>query len=686
MTNQELEIHFKQLLAEYRFTQLADEVSELLNTTQWNKDNLDWRMQCFQFYFEAYQRLADSKNMAKIASQMQVIIEDHDSEISAEMLCKTLISIATVKISQYEFVEGKQYIDKATELIDTDQFPDLAGKAYILLGSMYYQQGEYEKAEKEYEKSLVHFLKSNNAGNIGTSHVYLGMMKFELGNYEDSLKQYRMGELFYIEADNQAGLSSIYNNAGNVYKELADFSSALTSYQKGLDICMKINRKSTMATLFINMGSIQFALEYYENANEYFEQAVKIHDELGNESLVGHCYINLGSSYFMMKEYEKAELHYSQALKIFSEKEDEVNKMSCYTSIGELFIARKEYEKAYEYLSKALDFFTTKQQYSRRINLLHNLGLLFSEFGEADPKKEKALDYLQKAMEAASKEQRKMDMMRIYKSMAGLYAELSDWKHAYEAYDHYNSLNDQIVGNTVRNQAEIIDRNRRLAEYEKKHQIERAAAVEQKKLLTNLLPHEIAERMLKGENRIADEEESVSIFFSDIIGFTAIAKHCSPVDLLSELDEYFSIYDTLALKHGIEKIKTIGDAYMAVCGIPKKVDDHALRMANFAKDIVKASKEFTFNGKHIEIRIGIHSGPVIAGVIGLQKFAYDLWGDAVNIASRLESTGKPNSIHISNDFLESLTKQMGEQPASVSMGETMLKNRGAMQTYLLQMD
>ena len=270
--------------------------------------------------------------------------------------------------------------------------------------------------------------------------------------------------------------------------------------------------------------------------------------------------------------------------------------------------------------------------------------------------------------------------------MAGLYAELSDWKHAYEAYDHYNSLNDQIVGNTVRNQAEIIDRNRRLAEYEKKHQIERAAAVEQKKLLTNLLPHEIAERMLKGENRIADEEESVSIFFSDIIGFTAIAKHCSPVDLLSELDEYFSIYDTLALKHGIEKIKTIGDAYMAVCGIPKKVDDHALRMANFAKDIVKASKEFTFNGKHIEIRIGIHSGPVIAGVIGLQKFAYDLWGDAVNIASRLESTGKPNSIHISNDFLESLTKQMGEQPASVSMGETMLKNRGAMQTYLLQMD
>ena len=189
MTNQELEIHFKQLLAEYRFTQLADEVSELLNTTQWNKDNLDWRMQCFQFYFEAYQRLADSKNMAKIASQMQVIIEDHDSEISAEMLCKTLISIATVKISQYEFVEGKQYIDKATELIDTDQFPDLAGKAYILLGSMYYQQGEYEKAEKEYEKSLVHFLKSNNAGNIGTSHVYLGMMKFELGNYEDSLKQ-----------------------------------------------------------------------------------------------------------------------------------------------------------------------------------------------------------------------------------------------------------------------------------------------------------------------------------------------------------------------------------------------------------------------------------------------------------------------------------------------------------------
>lgn len=686
MIIQEKESYFRQLIAEYKFTQLADEVSDLLNTTHWDAHNLDWRMQCFQFNFEAYQRLADSKNMARIAVQMQDIIEEYDSGISSEMLSKTFISIATVKISQYEFTEGKQYIGKAIGLIDLDHFPDLAGRAYILLGSMYYQQGEYEKAEKEYELSLKHFIKSNNPGNIGTSYVYLGMMKFELGNYEDSLKQYRMGELFCIEADNQASLSSIYNNAGNVYKELGDFSSALTSYQKGLDICTKINRKSTMATLFINMGSIQFALEYYENANEYFEQGAKIHNELGNESLVGHCYLHLGSSYFMMKDYEKAEVHFNLALKIFSEKDDEVNMMSCYTSIGELFIARNEYEQAFEYLTKALNFFTSKQQYSRRINILHNLGLLFAEFREADPQKEKALDYLQKAMEAASKEQRKMDMMRIYKTMSGLYAELSSWENAYKAYDQYNSLNDEIVGNTVRNQAEIIDRNRRMAEYEKMHQIERAAAAEQKKLLINLLPHEIAERMLKGENRIADEEESVSIFFSDIIGFTAIAKHYSPANLLSELDEYFSIYDTLASKHGIEKIKTIGDAYMAVCGIPKKVEDHALRMANFAKDIVKATKEFTFNGHHIEIRIGIHSGPVIAGVIGLQKFAYDLWGDAVNIASRLENTGKPNAIHISYDFLESLAKQMGEQPATVSMGETMLKNRGAMQTYLLQMD
>ncbi|MFM7543780.1 MAG: adenylate/guanylate cyclase domain-containing protein [Ignavibacteria bacterium] len=686
MIIQEKESYFRQLIAEYKFTQLADEVSDLLNTTHWDAHNLDWRMQCLQFNFEAYQRLADNKNMARISEEMIEIIEEYDDKIFPDMLSKTLISIASVKISQYEFADGKKFIEKATNLIDISDFPDLAGKAYILLGSIHYKQGEYEKAKKEFALSLSHFTISDNPGNIGSSHVYLGMMEFELGNYEESLKQYRMGELFYNEANNQAGLSSMYNNAGNVYKEVGDFTSALTYYQKGLDICTRINRKSTMATLFINMGSIQFALENYENANEYFEQAAKIHDELGNDSLVGHCNLNLASSYFMMKNYVKAEIHYNHALKIFRKQDDEVSIMSCYCSIGELLIVRKEYEQALEYLSNALEFFTNKHQYSKRITILHNLGLLYSEFNEDDPKKEKALMYLQKAMEAALKEQRKMDMMRIYKSMAGLYADLSEWKSAYEANERYNELNHEIVGNTVRNQAEIIDRNRRLAEYDKIHQVERAAAAEQKKLLVNLLPNEIAERMLKGESRIADEEESVSIFFSDIVGFTTIAKHYNPKKLLSELDEYFSIYDTLASKHGIEKIKTIGDAYMAVCGIPTKQKDHALRMANFAKDILLETKKFTFNTKHIEVRIGIHSGPVIAGVIGLQKFAYDLWGDSVNIASRLESTGKPNSIHISNDFLKSLEKQMGEEPATVSMGKTILKNRGAMQTYLLQYD
>lgn len=289
-------------------------------------------------------------------------------------------------------------------------------------------------------------------------------------------------------------------------------------------------------------------------------------------------------------------------------------------------------------------------------------------------------------MQEAETEQKKMEKLNIAKSMSILFAQLHEWQDAYLQFEQYHSLQEEFLGNTVRNQAEIIDRNRRLAEYEKIHQVERAAAAEQKKLLVNLLPNEIAERILKGESRIADEEESVSIFFSDIIGFTTIAKHYNPKKLLSELDEYFSIYDTLAIKHGIEKIKTIGDSYMAVCGIPTKQADHALRMANFAKDILHATKQFTFNGKHIEIRIGIHSGPVIAGVIGLQKFAYDLWGDSVNIASRLESTGKPNSIHISYDFLKTLSLQTTIAPAVAPMGETILKNRGIMQTYLLQCD
>jgi len=165
-------------------------------------------------------------------------------------------------------------------------------------------------------------------------------------------------------------------------------------------------------------------------------------------------------------------------------------------------------------------------------------------------------------------------------------------------------------------------------------------------LLLNILPKEIAS-ILKHENRvIADQFDSVSILFADIVNFTPMSAKMTPTELVELLNEVFSCFDTLVEKYGLEKIKTIGDCYMVAAGVPRPRSDHAHILTRFALDIRDYVSQHEFRGKRLALRVGLNSGPVVAGVIGHMKFSYDLWGDAVNTASRMESHGTGGFIQI----------------------------------------
>ncbi len=200
------------------------------------------------------------------------------------------------------------------------------------------------------------------------------------------------------------------------------------------------------------------------------------------------------------------------------------------------------------------------------------------------------------------------------------------------------------------------------------------------RLLLNVLPGPIADRLKTGENLIVDRFESVSVLFADIVGFTALSSRTSPVELVTMLNELFSSFDRLAEKHGLEKIKTIGDAYMVVAGIPQPIADHGIALAHMALDMHEAISTYAAKtGSDLTIRIGIHSGSVVAGVIGEKKFIYDLWGDTVNIASRMESTGVPGRIHVSEATYTLIKDEFDfEQRTPIEV-----KGKGLMTTYLL---
>jgi class 3 adenylate cyclase len=237
-----------------------------------------------------------------------------------------------------------------------------------------------------------------------------------------------------------------------------------------------------------------------------------------------------------------------------------------------------------------------------------------------------------------------------------------DWK----SNDELGVLSDTFNSMTrsIREKTELIEQKNR----------------ENEALLLNILPGEIAARLKGGEHEIADSFANVTVLFGDIVGFTALSSHTSAAEIVEMLNGLFSGFDEIARELHIEKIKTIGDCYMAVCGLPRECSDHTARMARMALRMQEVTEQF---GKErqlsLQLRIGMNAGPVVAGVIGTTKFIYDLWGDTVNLASRMESTSIPGAIQVTRSVYEQLKSSFDLE----NRGVVQVKGKGEIETWIL---
>lgn len=207
-------------------------------------------------------------------------------------------------------------------------------------------------------------------------------------------------------------------------------------------------------------------------------------------------------------------------------------------------------------------------------------------------------------------------------------------------------LRARVAASLERKRLRDLDRLRVIQLQQEKQLLE----IEREKsdrLLLNILPPCIADRLKRGERNIAERFAEVTVLFADVVGFTALANDTDPDDLVTLLNELFSRFDRLTERHGLEKIKTIGDSYLVVGGLPLPRPDHAEAVAEMALGILESVRDLNDDsGINLQVRIGLNTGPVVAGVIGRKKFTYDLWGAAVNLASRMQSSGLPNRIHL----------------------------------------
>ena len=226
-------------------------------------------------------------------------------------------------------------------------------------------------------------------------------------------------------------------------------------------------------------------------------------------------------------------------------------------------------------------------------------------------------------------------------------------------------------------EAEVREVNRRLEDLITSLQEEQERS---ERLLLNVLPAPVAERLKREPGIIADYFPDVTVLFADIVDFTRLSATMPPTEVVAMLNGVFSAFDVLTERHRLEKIKTSGDAYMVVGGLPTPRADHAEAVAEMALDMLSALRgSVRATGSLLTLRIGLHSGPVVAGVIGTTKFSYDLWGDTVNIASRMEATGVNGRIHVSAETYARLTHRY----TFAERGPVQVKGKGEMTTYFL---
>jgi PAS domain S-box-containing protein len=241
--------------------------------------------------------------------------------------------------------------------------------------------------------------------------------------------------------------------------------------------------------------------------------------------------------------------------------------------------------------------------------------------------------------------------------------------------ENIHRINDE-TGKLLYYEGTVTDiTERRQAEEGLRREYQRA-----ERLLLNILPQPVAERLKRGQRTIADSFSGVSVMFADVVNFTSLSTRIAPVELVELLNQIFSAFDHLAEQYGLEKIKTVGDEYMVAGGLPLARPDHAEAIANMAIEMQDIITQFRSDrGEPFQLRIGINSGPVVAGVIGTKKFGYDLWGDTVNVASRMQSQGEPGRIQVTEVFHSLLRHKYRFE----KRGTLTIKGRGEMTTYWL---
>lgn len=558
---------------------------------------------------------------------------------------------------------------------------------------------------------------------LALAHKNAGLANYYMGQYGETINHWTLSKLAFESVGDQAGVANILSNMGAVYNNFGEDSKALDLYFQAQKAAEKIGDSLRLVTTMINIGLVYLKKEAtLTKARDIYLEALPIAQAIKDNDAIGTASVNLGEAYYKIGEDSVALKYYFQSLSAF-EQSQSGNVPYTLTNIGRVYSRQHKFPEALENQQRALKI-------ARDLDAKPDIVLAL--LGLADTYKSKgdlvsAIASFEEARSIAREIGANFEVRDAYKGLAESFAASSDYYRAYtyqklltEIKDTINrSSNDNVI---VRQQLsfdldkkeaelelqELEVQKQRLAKnaifgglililiiafiilrnYLNKVKINKVLdrqKAEIENLLLNILPAPVAKELQERGQASPRDYASVTVLFTDFKGFTRIAEGMSPNELVNELNDFFHAFDDIVERHNLEKIKTIGDAYMCAGGIPSENSTHPV-------DAVKAGFEMLeyITARNLlrqasgqepwELRVGIHTGPVVAGVVGRKKYAYDIWGSSVNIASRMESNGEAGKVNIS----EATYNLVKDNFSCKYRGKITAKNLGDIDMYFVE--
>jgi len=592
---------------------------------------------------------------------------------------------------------------------------------YIIIGLFFFFMNSSFAQDQRIADSLAIHYQDDQIQGLERIKLLEELTFNELNDLNLSIK-YATELIELSELANENGhLYNGYFHRGSVYSYNGELEKALTDLFKSAEIAVEHKIIESEGISYMSIGGVYNKLGNHENSELYYAKAInkiRIHSD---SITLGSALLNAGDAAFNNKKYKKALIYFEETDQIFMNINYSIGIAYNNGNMGMVFAEQGKDDLAEDKINESILILEEiKDYYPISVYLTYMSDIYLRKNDWLNAQK-----YAERSLNLATAHNLKEQIRDANLKLSELYQKKGDFKTSLLYINNYYKYRDSIVNiesveriADLRTNFEVSQKQIEVDLLDEKQQkqrltiiatiialilitlltiglfrrnlfIKKTSSIIQKerdlsnKLLRNILPEETAKELIKNGKVKAKKINQASVLFTDFKGFTKKSENLSPEELVESVNFYYSEFDKIVEKYGLEKIKTIGDAYMVAGGLPFPTQDHAVKIVEAALDISKFVQETKLDVSdqitHFDIRIGVNSGPVVAGVVGIKKFAYDIWGDTVNIASRMESNSEPGKINVSESTYQFIKHKFD----CTYRGEIETKNRGKLRMYFV---